>query len=173
MLHYNVTMLHYVTLLLLLCYCTCYFVFRVCGVPVLSVSAEVRQPLPQQTREQDLSLGLRLRKLDILHSGLLTLDFQSSALGRDKHSLSLFLYPFLPSCVEIFIFSKVFEDYSEEEQEKYKEELDSIKKRFSHTKLKRKWVSFFNCPAVRRRTKKSVSVCTADNKESHFLDTKQ
>ena len=99
--------------------------------------------------------------------------WQSSALGRDKHSLSLFLYPFLPSCVKIFIFSKVFEDYSEEEQEKYKEELDSIKKRFSHTKLKRKWVSFFNCPAVRRRTKKSVSVCTADNKESHFLDTKQ
>ena len=82
---------------------------------------------------------------------------------------------FIPSYphVLIFFFSKVFEDYSEEEQEKYKEELDSIKKRFSHTKLKRKWVSFFNCPAVRRRTKKSVSVCTADNKESHFLDTKQ
>lgn len=35
---------------------------------------------------------------------------------------------------------QVFEDYSEEEQEKYKEELESIKKRFSHMKLKRKWI---------------------------------
>ena len=39
---------------------------------------------------------------------------------------------------------QIFEDYSEEEQEKYKEELESIKKRFSHFKLKRKWVSFPN-----------------------------
>ena len=39
----------------------------------------------------------------------------------------------------IFLF-KVFEDYSEEEIEKYKEELESIKKRFSHPKMKRKWV---------------------------------
>ena len=110
MLHYFTLQCYYVTLrniTMLLCYCTCYFVFRVCGVPVLSVSAEVRQPLPQQTREQDLSLGLRLRKLDILHSGLMTLDFQSSALGRDKHSLSLFLYPFLPSRVKFFFFKGI------------------------------------------------------------------
>ena len=40
-----------------------------------------------------------------------------------------------------FLLLKVFEDYSEEEQDKYKEELESIKKRFSHTKVKRKWVS--------------------------------
>ena len=40
-----------------------------------------------------------------------------------------------------FLLLKVFEDYSGEEQDKYKEELESIKKRFSHTKVKRKWVS--------------------------------
>ena len=40
-----------------------------------------------------------------------------------------------------FLILKVFEDYSEEEKDKYKEELESIKKRFSHTKVKRKWVS--------------------------------
>jgi len=35
---------------------------------------------------------------------------------------------------------QVFEDYGDEEKEKYKDELNSIKKRFSHTKVKRKWI---------------------------------
>ena len=36
---------------------------------------------------------------------------------------------------------QVCEDYEEDEREKYNEELFGIKRRFSHPKVKRKWVS--------------------------------
>ena len=75
---------------------------------------------------------------------------------------------------------QVFEDYSEEEQEKYKEELETIKKRFSHTKLKRKWVSFskvfFRLWDIYDWSEKSFSplftgLASADNKGSLIFKT--
>ena len=36
---------------------------------------------------------------------------------------------------------QVCEDYEDDEREKFSEDLAGIKKRFSHTKVKRKWVS--------------------------------
>ena len=78
------------------------------------------------------------------------------------------------------IWLQVFEDYSEEEQEKYKEELETIKKRFSHTKLKRKWVSFskvfFRLWDIYDWSEKSFSplftgLASADNKGSLIFKT--
>ena len=38
-------------------------------------------------------------------------------------------------------YAQVAEDYGEEERERLQEELSSVKRRFSHNKVKRKWVS--------------------------------
>ena len=62
-----------------------------------------------------------------------------------------------------FLLLKVFEDYSEEEQDKYKEELESIKKRFSHTKVKRKWVSSLNLYSDFDRSTKTKDIICTDN----------
>ena len=123
---------------------------RVHRVSVLSLAPEVRQPQPQQAREQDLSLGLRLRQLDFLHSGQTSENFNymnytrtNPANARDclkTNNIKVGFKKYFSDKNPL----QIFEDYSEEEQEKYKEELESIKKRFSHFKLKRKWVSFPN-----------------------------
>ena len=41
----------------------------------------------------------------------------------------------------MILLMQVCEDYEDDEREKFSEDLAGIKKRFSHTKVKRKWVS--------------------------------
>ena len=45
------------------------------------------------------------------------------------------------------------EDYGEEERERLQEELSSVKRRFSHNKVKRKWVSdiYWICVLAEKR----------------------
>ena len=45
---------------------------------------------------------------------------------------------------------QVCEDYEDEEREKYNEELTGIKRRFSHPKVKRKWVSIVTSYKTRK-----------------------
>ena len=94
------------------------------------------------------------------------LRFRSKLINKKTNTLNIWL--------------QVFEDYSEEEQEKYKEELETIKKRFSHTKLKRKWVSFskvfFRLWDIYDWSEKSFSLlftelASADNKGSLIFKT--